>query len=209
MNASLLISLLAFSALSLTLAAHCSRRVRHSVPVRLWTTVVTATVFVCGTFLLLLPVSLFCRLPFGPAASRRRMFHKLFSCSTRFLLFAIPGTSLRVSGLTPTTFERARVVVANHTSLLDALCLIALSPRLIFLTKDWVWRNPFFGLLVRSADFLPVSAGVDANMPRLKHLVAEGYSVLVFPEGTRSADGRPHRFHQGAFYLSASLGVEV
>lgn len=209
MNASLIISLLAFSALILTLAAHGSRRVRHSVPVRLWTTVVTATVFVCGTFLLLLPVSLFCRLPFGPAASRRRMFHKLFSCSTRFLLFAIPGTSLRVSGLTPTTFERARVVVANHTSLLDALCLIALSPRLIFLTKDWVWRNPFFGLLVRSADFLPVSAGVDANMPRLKHLVAEGYSVLVFPEGTRSADGRPHRFHQGAFYLSASLGVEV
>ncbi|MGN1353582.1 MAG: FAD-dependent oxidoreductase [Alloprevotella sp.] len=209
MKACLVISLLALAAGVLTLAAHGRPWLRRSLPVRLWTTAVTLTVFFFGTFLLLLPFSLLCRLPLGPAPSRRRAFHTLFSRATRFLLFVIPGTPLRVSGLTSETFSRARVVVANHTSLLDALCLIALTPRLIFLTKDWVWRNPFLGLLVRGADFLPVSAGLDANMSRLSRLVAEGYSVLVFPEGTRSADGRPHRFHQGAFHLSARLGLEV
>lgn len=209
MTAILIISLTALAALCLTLAARGSRRVRHSLPVRLWTTAVTLAVFVGGTFLLLLPLSLLCRLPLCPAVPRRRLFHRVFSLAARLLLFAVPGTSLRVDGLEPHTFRQPRVVVANHTSLLDALCLIALTPRLVFLTKEWVWRNPLLGLLVRGADFLPVSAGVDANIPRLERLVAEGYSILVFPEGTRSADGLPHRFHLGAFHLSARLGLEV
>lgn len=209
MTISLVVALLVLMAVGMSLAARGSRRLRHSLPVRLWTTVVTIVVFFFGTFLLLIPASLLCRLPWGAARVRRRLWHILFSRATRFLLFTIPGTPLRVVGLTSATFSRPRVVVANHTSLLDALCLIALTPRLIFLTKDWVWHNPFLGLLVRQADFLPVSAGLDANMARLSLLTAEGYSVLVFPEGTRSSDGRPHRFHQGAFHLSARLGLEV
>jgi hypothetical protein len=46
-------------------------------------------------------------------------------------------------------------------------------------------------------------------MGNLKSLVDRGYSIAVYPEGTRSPDCRIGRFHQGAFYLAKSLGVDV
>ena len=46
-------------------------------------------------------------------------------------------------------------------------------------------------------------------LPKLRSLVERGYSICVFPEGTRSRDCRIGRFHQGAFYLAQQLGLEV
>ena len=46
-------------------------------------------------------------------------------------------------------------------------------------------------------------------MPQLRSLVERGYSILVFPEGTRSEDCRILRFHQGAFHLAQELGLDI
>jgi hypothetical protein len=77
------------------------------------------------------------------------------------------------------------------------------------LTNDWVWNNKFFGNIVHYADFLPVSAGMDVILPRLKELKDKGYSIVVFPEGTRSEDCTIQRFHQGAFFLAQELKLDI
>ena len=46
-------------------------------------------------------------------------------------------------------------------------------------------------------------------MPQLRSLVERGYSILVFPEGTRSEDCRILRFHKGAFHLAGELGLDI
>ena len=46
-------------------------------------------------------------------------------------------------------------------------------------------------------------------MPRLQSLVERGYSIAVFPEGTRSPDCRIGRFHQGAFHIAQQLGIGI
>ena len=51
--------------------------------------------------------------------------------------------------------------------------------------------------------------GLEALMPQLRTLVERGYSIAVFPEGTRSPDGRIGRFHQGAFYLARELHLDI
>jgi 1-acyl-sn-glycerol-3-phosphate acyltransferase len=54
-----------------------------------------------------------------------------------------------------------------------------------------------------------VSNGFDSNFQPLKELVERGYSIVVFPEGTRTADGEIARFHKGAFSLAQALKVDI
>lgn len=102
-----------------------------------------------------------------------------------------------------------KVMVANHQSHLDLALLLMLHPKIIVLTNKWVWNNPFYGIIVRYADFYSVANGVDNGIDQIKAKVKEGYSVLVFPEGTRTIDGTIHRFHQGAFKLAVTLELPI
>ena len=72
-----------------------------------------------------------------------------------------------------------------------------------------MWNNPVYGLLIRNAEFYPVAEGIDELMPKLRSLVERGYSIAVYPEGTRSRDCRIGRFHQGAFHIAEQLGLDV
>ena len=89
------------------------------------------------------------------------------------------------------------------------MCIMQFTPHIIFLTNDWVWNNPFYGFLIRHAEYYPVRDGIDELMPRLRSLVERGYSIAVFPEGTRSPDCRIGRFHQGAFHIARELGLDI
>ena len=69
--------------------------------------------------------------------------------------------------------------------------------------------DPFYGYVIRQAEFYPVSAGVEALIPKLRNLVDRGYSIAVYPEGTRSEDCSIGRFHQGAFYIAEQLNLDI
>ena len=88
-------------------------------------------------------------------------------------------------------------------------CMMSITPKLVFLTKDWVWRNLFFRALIRNAEYYPVSDGMEKNLPRLRDLYERGYSICVFPEGTRSPNCDILRFHKGAFALARELGADI
>ena len=87
--------------------------------------------------------------------------------------------------------------------------LLSICPKAGMVTNGWVWRSPVFGRIVRYLGFYHAADGYERLAPALAQKVAEGYSVIVFPEGTRSADGRIKRFHKGAFYLAAELGLDI
>ena len=107
------------------------------------------------------------------------------------------------------TFEKPAVIIANHQAHLDLLYTLMLSPKIVVLTNKWVWNCPFYRWIIRYADFLPIADGIEENLSKLEALVNQGYSVLVFPEGTRSADCSILRFHQGAFWLANKLGLDI
>ena len=83
-------------------------------------------------------------------------------------------------------FSSPSVIISNHQSQLDLVFLLQLNPKLIVLVNKWVWNNPFYGFIIRFADYYPVYKGLDYNREVLKKKVAEGYSILAFPEGSRS-----------------------
>jgi hypothetical protein len=62
---------------------------------------------------------------------------------------------------------------------------------------------------VRLAGFYPVSSGIDNGVEHLRSKVEQGFSLMVFPEGTRSEDNTVKRFHKGAFYLAEQFELDI
>ncbi len=142
---------------------------------------------------------------------KRYRLHQLIYYASRFVMIhhGIPGTKFRKKIMGDTDFSQPRIIICNHQSHLDLMCQLVFTPKIVFLTNDWVWNNPFYGLMIRNAEYLPVRDGLEVLMPQLRSLVQRGYSIAVYPEGTRSKDCRIGRFHQGAFYLAQNLGLEI
>ena len=121
----------------------------------------------------------------------------------------VPGCPFILNNPHGEDFSRPAVYICNHQSHLDVLALIALQPKLIFMTNDWVWKFPFYGAVIRKAGYFPAFWGLSRNSVHMKKLVAKGYSIVIFPEGTRSEDGSIQRFHRGAFTTARELGLEI
>ena len=139
----------------------------------------------------------------------RGAYHRIIRRFCSWGLRIIPGCRFRLYNPHGEDFSKQAVYVCNHQSHMDVLALLALQPKMIFMTNEWAWQFPFYRALLRKADFFPSSWGFSRNGEHLKKLVAEGYSIAIFPEGTRSTDGQVGRFHRGAFLLAREMGLDV
>jgi len=94
----------------------------------------------------------------------------------------------------------AFLLVGNHQSYLDpVLCGIPLKRPLYFLARDSLWKNRFFGWLISSVNTIPVRQG-NADLSAMRKVIGklkEGWGVCIFPEGTRTSDGKITPFKPG------------
>ena len=214
-----------FARISVLNTVLCVLAVVYGLPLRLWRWVMkyVRTIYVILFFLFFMFVvikpAVWVYLKVGKMVygsrftvyRRSRAMHTLMYKASRFVMLThgIPGVKFTYGIADGVKFDRPRVVVCNHQSHLDLFCQLIFTPNIIFLTNDWVWNNPSYGLLIRNAEYYPVREGIEELLPKLQSLVERGYSIAVYPEGTRSKDCSIGRFHQGAFWLAEQLGVEI
>lgn len=185
---------------------------RREVPVtlqRLLYTFVSLLVFVVFAFVLVTPLTLLYKWVGRDSERKRLRYHRIICWSNRQALRLLPGVKHRLVNPHGETFDKPAVIIANHQSHLDLLCMLMLHPKMVIVTNDWVWRNPVYGVIIRYAEFYPASDGYGHNLERMRSLVQRGYSVMIFPEGTRSRDCTIGRFHKGAFQLAQDLDVDL
>jgi len=109
---------------------------------------------------------------------------------------------------------RGYLVMANHASYFDVLALLAVLPGTYrFVAKRSLFAIPIFGWALRASGFIPVDRK-DKSRAREAWAAAgdrvrRGASVLFYPEGTRSPDGRIHRFERGAFLVALKTGAPI
>lgn len=140
-----------------------------------------------------------------------QLLHKVVTMFSKFVvkLLGLFGAKVNVDNKSGEDFEKPALIVCNHLSQLDLMVQLSLTHKIIFLTNDWVWRNPVFGSIVRCAEYYPVSLGLETLLPKLQNMVDNGYSISVFPEGTRSDDGEIRRFHKGVFHIATVLNLDI
>ena len=121
------------------------------------------------------------------APSVRRTIHRLFGAWCSWL-HATRLIYVTWSGFTPESLAGPAVYVANHPGLLDATFVLARLPDTICIFKPAVIRNPALGPAAIMAGYASGDAGIDL-IRDVAARVAAGRSLLVFPEGTRTAPG--------------------
>lgn len=125
------------------------------------------------------------------------------------VLYTNPFLGKKINNPHHETFKEPAILIANHTSFLDILGIGMLHPKIIFLVNDWVYNSPVFGSAAKLAGAYPVSTGVEQGETYLKEKIAQGFSLIVFPEGTRSKNNKVKRFHKGAFYLAEQFKLDI
>ncbi|MBU2947944.1 MMPL family transporter [Zobellia uliginosa] len=136
-------------------------------------------------------------------------FHKSVSKLMGSVLYTNPFVSKEIRNPYNETFEKPVMIIANHTSFLDILAIGMLHPKIIFMVNDWVYNSPVFGSAAKLAGAYPVSGGIENGEAFLKEKVAQGFSIIAFPEGTRSTSNKIKRFHKGAFYLAQQFELDI
>jgi 1-acyl-sn-glycerol-3-phosphate acyltransferase len=126
----------------------------------------------------------------------------------------LAGVDVKVKGMENIDPAGTYIFMCNHVSNLDPPVLITRLPRRTsVLVKKELFRVPILGHAMRLGDLVSVDrsdrdAAVD-SMHKAEDVMKKGLSMMVFPEGTRSRDGRLLPFKKGPFYLAMDSGVPV
>lgn len=136
-------------------------------------------------------------------------YHVVIARFSRSLIYVMGNVKKTIINPLNEDFSRPAIIICNHQSGLDNFVMMMLHPKLIVFTNDNVRSAPVSGFVVRMADYFSASAGIETNLEAIKDRVKQGYSVVIFPEGTRSSDGKMKRFHKGAFLLAETLRLDI
>jgi 1-acyl-sn-glycerol-3-phosphate acyltransferase len=104
---------------------------------------------------------------------------------------------------------RGTVVVANHPSLLDVVFLMSFMQRTRAVVKAGVWRNPFMRGVVTAADYIPNLGDPDRLIADCSAALEDGSNLVIFPEGSRTVDGRLGRFQKGFARAALEAGAPI
>jgi 1-acyl-sn-glycerol-3-phosphate acyltransferase len=129
------------------------------------------------------------------------------------MLFILVGRKLSVSGRGHIAPETSYLVVANHASIYDVPALMAAVPGIALMGKDYLMRIPGFGQLLRVLRYVPIDprnrASAQAALAQAAQVVRAGTTVGIFPEGTRTADGRVQELKRGFVRVLRESGRDL
>ena len=129
------------------------------------------------------------------------------------LILRTTGVRVDLAGLERLVPGRTYVFVANHQSIYDIPILFwSLPYQLRIIAKESLGRFPFLGWHLRRTGHMLVDRrrpDRGAIFAWASRLTSRGLSLIVFPEGTRSGDGRVRAFKGGSFYLALEAGLPV
>ena len=162
--------------------------------------------FMLVTSLILFPVALLIRLVTAPFDRRLVLLHRFTSFWGSLYTWGNPLWSVEISGQEHLVSMKPRVMVANHQSFADILLLFRLHAHYKWVSKVENFRVPLIGWNMSLNRYIRIERGsIRGNLKMMRDCekaLEEGNSVMIFPEGTRSEDGKMRPFKEGAFELA-------
>lgn len=146
--------------------------------------------------------------------SNGRLVHFYAAVPWAKVILWVCGARVKVNGQENVDRDEPRIYLSNHQSYFDIFVLLAYLPaNFKFILKQELMRIPLLGFAMKGARYIaidredPRKAVKSMNEAAMK--IKEGSSMLIFPEGTRSEDGKLQPFKTGGFRLALKAGCDV
>ena len=169
--------------------------------------------FIFVSSIVLFPMAVLLWLLSMPFDRRRWAMHRFTSFWASLYTWLNPAWRVTIEGRERLHRGTPAVLVANHLSLLDILVLFRMQSHFKWVSKLENFRVPVIGWNMTLCGYIPLrrgdSASIRTMMRQCDETLASGSSIVMFPEGTRSANGRLRRFLPGAFQIATRNRVPI
>jgi 1-acyl-sn-glycerol-3-phosphate acyltransferase len=184
---------------------------QNYIPRLLATGICFFTFFLVGTLLTLILVPLSLILPLGKRRRRRlglalvrRSFSTFFGYCRAWRL----TRKVEIVGREHLKPHTPSLIILNHPTLVDVVAVLGMVPKCNCMVKKALFNTVAMGGVLRAAGLIPNDAGT-AFIDRARECFEEGYSLMIFPEGTRSPRLGLNKFSRGAAQVALRTGVPV
>jgi 1-acyl-sn-glycerol-3-phosphate acyltransferase len=127
-------------------------------------------------------------------------------------IFLVMFKRLHVQGKENIDKKKHNIIIANHASLFDILAIMAFYPEVTWFGHERLLKVPIFSRYLRMIDYIPYKEPTIKNTRHmLEQLLEKGKdrSIAIFPEGTRTLDGKINPFYRGFIYLFRSREIDI
>lgn len=143
-----------------------------------------------------------------PFDSERKVMHWILIYQSYLVSMILPIWKINIEGREKADRKSTYVIISNHQSILDILIINCLRYRFKWISKIEVMKRPVLGWYLRMAGYITVDRGnkesKEEMLEKSCRCLKGGTSIMLFPEGTRSADREIGFFKRGAFQLAIS-----
>jgi 1-acyl-sn-glycerol-3-phosphate acyltransferase len=172
-------------------------------------------VWLAGVVFLVLffPLTFFTWLITMPFDRNRRITHLILNWQSWIIVWLMPIWKINIEGREKAVKGTAYVIISNHQSILDIILINSLRYRFKWISKIENMKLPILGWYLRMADYIIINRGntesKEEMMEKSYQCLKQGISIMMFPEGTRSADWEIGFFKRGAFQLAINAHVPI
>ncbi len=127
-------------------------------------------------------------------------------------VFLIMGKKLIVKGIENIDKKRKYILLANHSSLFDIVAVTSFYPEVSWFGHERLLKVPVFGRFLKLMDYVPFK---EPTVKNTRHMLeqlmerANNQSVALFPEGTRTLDGKINPFYRGFIFLFRTREIGI
>jgi 1-acyl-sn-glycerol-3-phosphate acyltransferase len=127
-------------------------------------------------------------------------------------VFLLIGKKIYVRGNENINKENRYILVANHASLFDIMAIMSFYPGVSWFGHERLLKVPVFGFILKLLNYVPFKTPTVKNTKEMLEQLAsksKNQTVAIFPEGTRTIDGKINHFHKGFIYLFRASDVGI
>ena len=148
-----------------------------------------------------------------PFDRERTIVHRMLIYQAIIISYLVPIWRIKIEGRKKAHRGTTYVIISNHQSILDILIINCLRYRFKWISKIENTKVPVLGWYLKMAGYITVDRGNKESKEKMLvdsyNCLMKGISIMIFPEGTRSADREIAFFKRGAFQLAISAKVPI
>jgi 1-acyl-sn-glycerol-3-phosphate acyltransferase len=127
-------------------------------------------------------------------------------------VFRIIGKKLHVEGLERIEKKGKYILIANHSSLFDIMAITSFFPGVSWFGHERLLKIPVFSQILKMTDYIPMKkASIRNTKEMIDRLItkSKGHTIAMFPEGTRTLDGKVNEFYRGFIHVLRASEINV